>query len=183
MIIPCLSNRGHTSCLLYFFSHDRTIKLFPRIAFSFAGFHVSSAFVGNFDGTFGLMIPDGFGDPIAGFENPDRQAGSDTPHLTVGHTPWSFGGGSTSGRGAFAFASRGHTASTSATHGFGTVEGRTLFLYLFFSFTRVDPVHGLGHGHGHGLGVVRVDQRFASRCGAPKDGLPLHTRWSQYWYA
>ena len=30
----------------------------------------------------------------------------------------------TSGRGAFAFASRGHSASTSATHGFGTMEGR-----------------------------------------------------------
>ena len=93
------------------------------------------------------MIPDGFGDPIPSFENPDRQAGPDTPHMS-----WSFGGGSTSGRGAFAFASRGHTTSTSTTHGFGTVEGRTLFSYLFFMV--VDPVHGLGHDHGHGLGEV-----------------------------
>ena len=108
------------------------------------------------------MIPYGFGDPIAGFENPYRQADPDTPDLTVGHTPWSFGGWLSPGRGAFAFAPRGHTASTSATHGFGTVEGRTLFLYLFF--TAVDPVHGLGHGHGHVLGgvaVVDLDWRFA----------------------
>ena len=108
------------------------------------------------------MIPDGFGDPITSFENPDRQAGPDTPHLTIGHTPWSFGGGSTSGRGAFAFASRGHSTSTSATHGFGTVEGRTLFLYLFI--TVVDPVQVLGHGHGQVLGgvaVVDLGWRFA----------------------
>ena len=107
-----------------FSSHDGTIKRFLRIAFPFTGFHFSSAFFANFDGAFGLMIPDGFGDPIAGFENPNRQAGPNTPHLTVGHTPWSFGRGSTSGRRAFAFASRGHSASTLATHGFGTVEGR-----------------------------------------------------------
>ena len=110
------------------------------------------------------MIPYGFGDPIAGFENPYRQADPDTPHLTVGHTPWSLGGWLSPGRGAFAFAPRGHTASTSATHGFGTVEGRTLFLYLFF-FTVVDPVHGFGHGHGHVLGGVvqgaDLDWRFA----------------------
>ena len=109
------------------------------------------------------MIPYGFGDPIAGFENPYRQADPDTPHLTVGHTPWSFGGWLSPGRGAFAFAPRGHTASTSATHGFGTVEGRTLFLYLFF--TVVDHVHGLGHDHGHVLGGVvqgaDLDWRFA----------------------
>ena len=121
------------------------------------------------------MIPDGFGDPITSFENPDRQAGPDTPHLTIGHTPWSFGGGSTSGRGAFAFASGGHTTSTSTTRGFGTVEGRTLFLYLFF--TAVDPVHGLGHVLG-GVAVVDLDWRFVWRCGARKDGLPhLRTPW------
>ena len=104
------------------------------------------------------MLPDGFSDPITGFENPDRQAGRDTPHLTIGPRPWSFGGWSTSGRGAFAFAfaSRGHSTSTSATHGSGTVEGRTLFLYLFFTFTVVDHVHVLGHSHGHVLGVVAV---------------------------
>ena len=62
------------------------------------------------------MIPNGFGDPIAGFENPKRQAGPDTPYLTPSS---SFGGGSTSGRGAFAFASRGHPTSTLTTHGFG----------------------------------------------------------------
>ena len=62
------------------------------------------------------MIPDGFSDPIASFENPKRQAGPDTPYLT----PSSFGRGSaTSGRGAFAFASRGHPTSTLTTHGFG----------------------------------------------------------------
>ena len=116
--------------ILFFFSHDGTIKRFPRIAFTFARFPLSCAFVNNGFGSLLLMIPDGFGDPIPGFENPERQAGPDTPYLT----PSSFGGGSaTSGRGAFAFASRGHTTSTSATHGSGTVEGRTLFLYLFFS--------------------------------------------------
>ena len=118
--------------ILFFFSHDGTIKRFPRIAFTFARFPLSCAFVNNGFGSLLLMIPDGFGDPIPGFENPERQAGPDTPHLTVDHTPWSFGGSATSGRGAFAFASRGHTTSTSATHGSGTVEGRTLFLYLFF---------------------------------------------------
>ena len=107
------------------------------------------------------MIPYGFGDPIAGFENPYRQADPDTPDLTVGHTPWSFGGWLSPGRGAFAFAPRGHTASTSATHGFGTVEGRTLFLYLFFTLTVVDPVHVLGHGHVLGVvAVVDLDWRF-----------------------
>ena len=160
---------------ILFFSHDGTIKRFSRIAFPFAGCHFSSAFFANGNGTFGLMIPDGFGDPIPGFENPCRQARPDTPYLT----PSSFGGGSTSGRGAFAFASRGHPASTSATHGFGTVEGRTLFLYLFF--TGVDLVHGLGHGHGHGLGGVvqgvDLDWKFASTCDVPKVALPLHTRW------
>ena len=117
------------------------------------------------------MIPYGFGDPIPGFENPERQAGPDTPHLTSS----SFGGGSTSGRGAFAFASRGHPASTSATHGFGTVEGRILVLYLFF--TGVDPVHGLGHGLGGVVQGVDLGWKFASTCGVPKVGLPLHTRW------
>ena len=48
------------------------------------------------------MIPDGFGDPIAGFENAYRQTGRNTPYLT--HTPSSFGG-SSSCRPALAFAS------------------------------------------------------------------------------
>ena len=103
------------------------------------------------------MIPDGFGDSITGFENAHRQTGRDTPYLT--HTPSSSFGGSSSRR-AFAFASRGHRVSTFATH-FGTVEGKPLFLYLFFLFTKnYDLVHGLDHGHvldhGHGpvLGVV-----------------------------
>ena len=46
------------------------------------------------------MIPDGFGDPITGFENPYRQADPHTSYLTVGHTP-----PSTSSRPAFAFGS------------------------------------------------------------------------------
>ena len=97
------------------------------------------------------MMPYGFGDPITSFENPYRQADPDTPHLTVGHTPWS-----TSSRPAFAFPSRGHRVSTTATHGTRTVEGRPLFLYPLF--TGVGPVHVLGHGHGRGpvLGVVVV---------------------------
>ena len=120
-----MSDGRHASCLFILFSHDGTIKRFPRIAFPFAGFPLSCAFVNNGLGSLLLMIPNGFGDPIPSFENPERQARSDTPYLT----PSSFGGGSaTSGRGAFAFASRGHPASTSATHGFGTVEGRTLVL-------------------------------------------------------
>ena len=41
----------------------------------------------NFDGTLGLMIPNGFGNAITSFENPYRQADSHTPDLTVGHTP------------------------------------------------------------------------------------------------
>ena len=114
------------------------------------------------------MIPYRFGDPIASFENPYRQADPDTPHLTVGHTPWS-----TSSRGAFAFAPRSHRVSTSATHGTGTVGGRKLFLYLFL-FTGLDPVHGLGHGHGPVLDVVAVDLdwTFGWTCGVPKVALP-----------
>ena len=115
------------------------------------------------------MIPYGFGDPIASFENPYRQTDPDTPHLTVGHTPWS-----TSSRGAFAFPSRGHRVSTTATHGTRTVGGRTLFLYLFL-FTGVDPVRVLGHSHGPVLGVVAVVDlgwRFGWTCGAQKVALP-----------
>ena len=95
----------------YRFSHNGAIKRFPRIAFPFAGFHVSAAFVGNFDGTFGLMLPDGFSALIAGFENPDRQTRRDTPYLTIGHTPWSFGGSATPRRGASAFALGSHDSS------------------------------------------------------------------------
>ena len=75
-----------------------------------------------------------------------------------------------SGRGAYTFASRAHRASTLATHGTGTIRGRTLFLFLFF-FT------GVGHGLGHCLGVVvNLGQRFEWRCAAPKVALPhLHT--------
>ena len=121
---------------LYTFSHDRTIKRFPRIAFRFAtciGFvHCPSAFGGYFQSSLLLMLPQGFGDPIAGFANPHNETGRDTPYLTIGHTPWSFGGWATSSRGAFAFPSRGHRVSTTATHGTRTVGGRKLFLYLFF---------------------------------------------------
>ena len=114
------------------------------------------------------MIPYGFGDPIAGFENCYRQADPDTPHLTVGHTLWS-----TSSRRAFAFAPRGHRVSTTATHGIGTVGGRTLFLYLFL-FTGVDPVRVLGHGRSPVLGVVAVDfdWTFGWTCDAQKVVLP-----------
>ena len=77
------------------------------------------------------MIPDGFGDPIAGFENPYRQAGPDTSYLTISHTPWS-----TSCRPAFAFSSRGHRVLTFATHGYWTVEGRPLFFIPFFCSRR-----------------------------------------------
>ena len=57
------------------------------------------------------MLPDGFRALIAGFENPNRQARRDTPHLTVGGIPWPFGGSATSGRGASAFASGSHDSS------------------------------------------------------------------------
>ena len=77
------------------------------------------------------MLSYGFGDPIAGFANPHNESWRDTPHLT---TPSSFGGSSS--RGAFTFASRGHRALTTATHGTRTVGGRTLFLYLFFCLRR-----------------------------------------------
>ena len=96
----------------YTFSlHDGTIKRFPRIAFPFAGFHFSSAFFANFNGALGLMLPDGFSALIAGLENPERQARLDTPHLTIGHTPWSFGGSATPSRGASAFALGSHDSS------------------------------------------------------------------------
>ena len=118
------------------------------------------------------MIPYRFGDPIASFENPYRQADPDTPHLTVGHTPWSFGGWATSSRGAFAFAPRGHRLSTTATHGIWTVGGRTLFLYLFL-FTGVDPVRVVGHGPVLGVvAVVDLRWRFGWTCGAQKVALP-----------
>ena len=129
---PCLGPRRS----FYTFSHDRTIKRFPRIAFRFAtciGFvHCPSAFPGYFQSSLSLMLPQGFGDPIAGFANPHNETRRDTPNLTIGHTPWSFGGWTTSSRGAFAFAPRGLRVSTTATHGTRTVGGKTLFLYLFF---------------------------------------------------
>ena len=102
--------------VFYSFLHDGTIKGFPRIFFPLAGGHFPSTFFTNGDGALGLMIPDGFGDPITSFENPHRQADRDTPHLTTA----SFGGWSTSSPGAFAFPS--HRVLTFATH-FGTVEG------------------------------------------------------------
>ena len=172
----CMMSDGGTRLLSFIlFSHNGTIKRFPRIAFPFAGFPLSCAFVNNGLGSLLLMIPNGFGDPIPGFENPERQARPNTPHLT----PSSFGGSATSGRRAFAFASRGHPASTSTTHGFGD-GGRTVPWFYSF-FTDVGPVHGLGHGLG--LGGVAVDPRCASRCGAPTVAHPLHTQWSPYWYA
>ena len=119
------------------------------------------------------MIPDGFGDPITGFENPYRQAGPDTSYLTIGHTPWS-----TPCRPAFAFPSRGHRVLTFATHGYWTVEGRQLFLYPLF--TGVGPVRVLGHGHGPVLGVVvwvDLGWRFGWTCGAPRDDHPLRRPW------
>ena len=79
------------------------------------------------------MLSYGFGDPITGFANPHNETRRDTSHLSVGHTPSSFGGSSS--RGAFAFPSRGHRVMTSTTH-FGTVEGRPLFLYLFYCLRR-----------------------------------------------
>ena len=127
---PC-SGPGRS---FYTFSHDRTIKRFPRIAFRFAtciGFvHCPSAFAGYFQSSLLLMLPQGFGDPIADFDNPHNETQRDTPYLTIGHTPWSFGGWTMSSHGAFA--PRGHRVSTTATHGTRTVGGRTLFLYLFF---------------------------------------------------
>ena len=78
---PTNSCSGPPRSFYTFSLHDRTIKRFPRIAFPFARFHVSSAFVGNFDGSLGLMLPDGFSGPIPGFENPNRQARRDTPPL------------------------------------------------------------------------------------------------------
>ena len=105
-----LSVQRKTRLLSFYtiFSHDGTIKRFPRIAFSFARFPLSCAFVNNGLGSLLLMIPDGFGDPIPGFENPERQAGPDTPHLT---TPSSFGGSATPSRGALAFALGPHDSS------------------------------------------------------------------------
>ena len=57
----------------------------------FALFHFSSAFIRNFDSSFGLMFPQRFSDPIARFGYADQETRRDTPHLTVGHTPLSFG--------------------------------------------------------------------------------------------
>ena len=121
---------------------------------------------------------------IAGFANPHNETRRDTPHLTLGHTPLSFGGFATSGRGAFAFSFTGHSASTSATHGTRTVGWMELFLYLFF--TGVDHVHALGHGHVLGVvgRVADLDWTFGWKCGARKVAVPLLRRpWSLYWYA
>ena len=63
--------------------------------------------------------------------------------------------------------------STFATH-FGTEEGKTLFLYPFFLFTKnCDPVRVLGHGPVLGV-VVWVDlgRTFGWTCGAPTVALP-----------
>ena len=118
----------------YTFSHDRKIKRFTPLGFGFAtciGFvQFPSAFYGYFLGSLGLMIPQGFSDPIAGFANPHNETRRDTPYLTIGHTPLSFGGFATSSRCAFAF--RSHSASTSATHILGRLDGGSCF-YIFFS--------------------------------------------------
>ena len=79
------------------------------------------------------MLPQGFGHRIAGFAYTHNETRRDTPHLTIGHTPLSFGGFATSSRGAFAF--RCHSASTSATHVTGTVGWMKLFFFFFFSRT------------------------------------------------
>ena len=81
MMIVC--SMEDAPLVFYSFLHDGTIKGFPRIFFPFAGGHFSSTFFTNGDGALGLMIPDGFGDPITSFENPYRQADRDTPHLTM----------------------------------------------------------------------------------------------------
>ena len=74
------------------------------------------------------------------------------------------------------------------------MEGRPLFLYLFFLFTQywdlvhgLDPVRVLGHGHGPVLDVgVLVD--LGRTCGwtydVPMVVLPhLRRLWSLYWCA
>ena len=76
--------------------------------------------------------------------------------------------------------------------GTGTVEGRSLFLYPWFT-KNCDLVHGLDHGHvlGHGHGPdldvvvwVDLDWRFGWMCGAPRDDHPhLRRPWSLYWCA
>ena len=38
------------------------------------------------------MIPQGFGDPIAGFAYTHNETRRDTPYLTIVHMPLSFGG-------------------------------------------------------------------------------------------
>ena len=116
------------------------------------------------------MIPDGFGDPIAGFENPYRQTDPNNSDLTIGHTPWS-----TSCRPAFAFPSRGHRVSTFAWVLDGGKEA-TVFI-SFFLFTNVGLVRVLGHGHGPVLGVVvwvdlDLGWTFGWTCGARKVALP-----------
>ena len=101
------------------------------------------------------------------------------PTLDPTSTWWS------SSRGAFPFAPRGHCVSTTTTH-FGTVEGRQLFLYLFFLFTKnCDLVHGLDHGPVLDV-VVLVDlgRTFGWTCDVPKVALPhLRRLWSLYWCA
>ena len=116
--------------LVFYTLHDRTIKRFPCIFFSFAGGHFPSTFFANFDGTFGLIIPDGFGDPISSFHDSDWQARPHTPYLTISQ---SFGGGSTTARrGPFAFAS--------ATHGhLGRWKEKHCFYNLFGHRLRARP--------------------------------------------
>ena len=74
------------------------------------------------------------------------------------------------------------------------MEGRPLFLYAFFLFTKnwdlvhgLDPVRVLGHGHGPVLDVgVWVDLGWTCwwTCDAPKVVLlHLRRRWSLYWCA
>ena len=74
---------------------------------------------------------------------------------------------------------------TFVTHGYWTVEGRSLFLYPLFT-KNYDLVHGLGpvrvlgHGHGPVLGVVvgvDLDWTCGWTCGAPRDDHPLRRRW------
>ena len=80
---PSFSNYPWSVPLRSFYtfgSHDGTIKRFPRIAFAFALHIITPAFLGNFLGSLLLMLLDGFGDPITGFENPG-------PVITVGETP------------------------------------------------------------------------------------------------
>ena len=122
-----LSADRHPLLFIQFFSHHTAPRFFgiplldqprvvgiPRTTGAILAFIVGHPSFGGFDFGFGRYLPRiRVRQQLKPFLEIHHVRHRPTLHLAP-----------TTGRRAFAFASRGHPTSTSATHGFGTVEGR-----------------------------------------------------------